>query len=344
MRPWIKQAVLKVKGGLRGLPLRMRYYIARIKDKVTGKTLLEKGTLRTFEIMIHDMEKVDGLYKPSLFWKDIYKHFIRLMYTEGIQNFKVQRYNRCFAGFYPTDPIIYKCLLWSYYNNLKQKDSLNLLNSLEEPEFGGGGDVYLIEDKKITLDLLQSIDEFYRIYSYFDQIKNKNLVVAELGAGYGRLAYIFLKALKNVTYVIVDLPGGLIFSEYYLSNLFPDKKIMSYESSKKYQMFNREIMQEFNIVFLGPWQLQQIASKSIDIFSNIYSFQEMKLEHIQNYFSLIDKKCNGIFYTKQSINIKNQWDGIDANFPYPIKKNWKELYFNKSPLMQHVFEAVYKID
>ena len=43
----------------------------------------------------------------------------------------------------------------------------------------------------MTLDLLQSVSEFYSIHSCMNEIKSKRVVMCELGAGYGRLAYVF---------------------------------------------------------------------------------------------------------------------------------------------------------
>ncbi len=95
---------------------------------------------------------------------------------------------------------------------------------------------------------------------------------------------------------------------------------------------------------MAPWQLPNIVDKSLDVFVNIYSFQEMTMPQIENYFSLIDKKCKGIFYTKQYYDSVNHKDRIKlTRTDYPTKKNWETIFERPSTIHQLVFEALYRI-
>ena len=48
--------------------------------------------------------------------------------------------------------------------------------------------------------------------------------VLEIGAGYGRMAYVVLSLFENCRYAIVDIQPALTISRWYLSQLFePDR-------------------------------------------------------------------------------------------------------------------------
>lgn len=75
--------------------------------------------------------------------------------------------------------------------------------------------------------------------------------ILELGAGYGRTAYFFLKMIPNLKYVFVDIPPALYIAEKYICNQFKDKKIFKF---RKFNSYN-EIKEEFeisDIVFSSP--------------------------------------------------------------------------------------------
>jgi len=320
--------------------LYVSYLLAKIYEMLTGRT---KNTylIKNLRSLTHDMKKANDLYKPSLFWKDLYGQFERVLYTSNIGQFKTQRYNRRFSCPYPNSDIIFQSFIWLYWNNIKQRDTLDLLRTIEEPSLGKG-ETYTINGKKISYDLLQSLDEFYAIYPHLS--KNTNIIICELGAGYGRLGYVFLKAIPSGSYIIVDLPGSLIIAEYYLSKLFPKKDVLRYKDTKKYKSFDRKMLSNYKVVLLAPWQLSLITDKSLDVFINIYSFQEMTMMQIENYFSIIDRKCKGIFYSKQNFVSDNPKDDIRIEMKdYPVKKSWTRIYKRPSTIHQSSFEGLYKV-
>lgn len=229
-----------------------------------------------------------------------------------------------------------------YWQNIKTRDTLHLLEKIEEPALGKA-DTYSVQGKRISHDLLQSLDELYSIYPYI-KTKNKHIITAELGAGYGRLGYVFLHAIPKSTYIIIDLPGSLIIAQYYLKRIFPKEKILTFQQSSKMEKLDRKTLSKYKLVFISPWQLPTIKNKALDIFINIYSFQEMTSEQIKNYFELINVKCAGLFYTKQSYKAENPKDQISIHLEdYPVNKKWKNVYVKNSTIHQLNFEALYRI-
>lgn len=334
---------VKLKRGWQLLSLEAIYFMKRSQQYLTGTTPL--GELDVlYKQMSSDSEKAGQLYRSSVQWERINREFRRHMYNTGIDNFKSGYYNTRFAAPEPQRPQIYSGLLWVYYNQLKKRDSLKLLDRIEEPKYGGEGYCVTIENKRISLDLLQSIDEFYCIYEALNHENKDHYIIAELGAGYGRLSYIFLEAMPNVTYVTFDLPESLLISQNYLTTIFSNQPTLKYEESRKLDTINRSNLMKYKLAFMLPHQLENVVKDTFDVFTNIYSMQEMKPQQIENYFKIIDKTCSGVFSLKQHYKENNRWDKVVIDKEtYPIRSNWKQLFTRTSTLYQHVFESLYRV-
>ena len=82
----------------------------------------------------------------------------------------------------------------------------------------------------------------------------------------------------------------------------------------------------------------------MDLFLNISSLHEMRLDQIQAYFDLIDRLVSGFFYSKQWKVSRNPEDGIVVRMEdYPVPAHWRELYRRESKVQVHFFEALYSI-
>ena len=196
----------------------------------------------------------------------------------------------------------------------------------------------------ISQDLANSILEYYSIREHFDVTANDKVTICELGAGYGRNAYVFLKALPKCKYIIIDIPPALFISQHYLSSVFRDRKIFSFRPFERFS----DVEKEFNdadIVFLLPHQAEMLPEKSVDLFINISSLHEMKIEQINAYFNLIDKLTRGLFYSKQWWVSRNPVDGITVTpKDYPIPQNWTQLYLREAKVQTYFFEAMYSLN
>ena len=110
---------------------------------------------------------------------------------------------------------LYKIHLACLYDKVARIDKLNLLD-IGEPLFGNPYYIYY-RGRMITQDLCRSVHEFY-------SIGGTPKSILEIGAGYGRTAYIFLTTTR-VKYCIVDIEPALSISKEYLTTAFPDADI-----------------------------------------------------------------------------------------------------------------------
>jgi putative sugar O-methyltransferase len=227
-----------------------------------------------------------------------------------------------------------------YWKAIEERDSLGLLGRLEEPEVGRG-DTVTVHGRRVTMDLLQSIDEFYRMKEAMGFDVNDPVVFCEIGAGYGRVPYVVLQAMPNARYFIFDLPESLLLSQYYLTTLFPDAPALLYpESSDR----GAEAWKSARIAFGLPDQIRQLPPRSVDMVLNIYSFMEMSTAQVKGYFDAIEQLDPQGLYIKQhkhEVNLLEQ--SLLTNELYPVRPSWRKVYEETSVLYQDVFEAVYRI-
>lgn len=236
--------------------------------------------------------------------------------------------------------VIFTRMLWKLAQRI---DAKGLLNVIEEPEEGNPFKIFL-HGKLISQDLANSIIEYYSISEHFQAASTGPSTICELGAGYGRNAYVFLKAMPRCKYIIVDIPPALYVSQHYLSTVFKDRKIFKFRCFSRFDDIAREYDQS-DVVFLLPHQAEMLPKKSINLWINISSLHEMNMGLINAYFRLIDTLTKGFFYSKQWIVSHNPSDDIVVKQgDYPVPAHWRELYHRVAKVQTNFFEALYAIE
>jgi putative sugar O-methyltransferase len=317
-------------------------------------------------------------YLPSKFWEALNEKNTNQLESDGMKNFKrtiaqnyftwvVGRRNRQFRylvkntnfSAWPsilsglltydrTSPLgkkqqkeldIFTRMLWRL---AERNDAEGLLERIDEPAEGNPFKIYS-KRKLISQDLANSILEYYSIREGFTVSNSEKVTICELGAGYGRNAYVFLKAFQKCKYIIVDIPPALHVAQHYLTSVFRDKRIFTFRCFDNFSDVEKEF-NESDVAFLLPHQAELLPGKSVDLFINISSLGEMKTDQIHAYFKLIDNLTRGFFYTKQWRVSSNYDDGIIvAAKDYPVPARWQELYHRNAKVQTDFFEAMYAL-
>ncbi len=329
--------------------------------------------------MFDCLSRGNPIYLPSKFWQELNKKNLQQLEAEGLQNIKQTVARNYFTwvighrdeqfsfltrhtnllvwpsilrGLFTYDPTsflsrkqqielkVFTRMLWKFTEHI---DSERLLVHISEPLEGNPFKIDL-DGRLISQDLANSILEYYSIRENFKATTNDKVTICELGAGYGRIAYVFLKALSKCKYIIVDIPPALYISQYYLSSVFKNMKIFFFRPFDRFEAVEREF-NDADIIFLLPHQAEMLPAKIVDLFINISSLHEMKIEQIHAYFKLIDKLTRGFFYSKQWWSSHNPADGITITpKEYPVPQNWKQLYLRAAKVQTYFFEAMYSLN
>ncbi len=163
-----------------------------------------------------------------------------------------------------TNPISFA--LAYYY--LKTTDRLGLFERLAEDEAFGVNNCERIEGRVVTRDLLDSVAELNFLERHLAISQRTGMVVLDIGAGYGRLAYRFLAALPSIArYLCTDaVPLSTFLCEHYLRYRGVDSRA---EVVPLHEVRSR------------------LAQQAVDLALNVHSFSECRLEAIGWWMALL---------------------------------------------------------
>ncbi len=213
------------------------------------------------------------------------------------------------------------------------------MKTLEEPLIGNPPYV-TYDGKRVSQDACNSLLEFIPISQNCPI--NEISTIIEIGAGSGRTAFCFLKLLPNLRYIIVDFPPALYVSQTYLTDVFPDKKVMKFRPFNTFKEIENEYF-ESNIIFLTPDQLNKLPDHSADLFLAIDCIHEMKPEMIIEYFNEAER-LSSYFYFKCWTKTTVPYDGIFySENSYPVHKEWVKLFKEPCVVPSDFFHAFYKL-
>lgn len=233
---------------------------------------------------------------------------------------------------------LYVAMLW---DSVRSRVPSGLLERLEEPTVGNP---LLVQHRGrlITQDLCNSALEYSTIRTGAPLPQNGRVI--EVGAGYGRLAWVFLEEMPDVRYLVVDIPPALAIAEEYLSALFPNRRHFPFRRFTRFESVAHEF-ESANIAFMTPNQLDLLPPLGADLLINVSSFHEMRPDQIGHFFNLIDIHCAGYFYSKQWLRWSNPVDGVEiGESSYPLRAHWRSIFTRRHPIHTGFFEALYDVN
>lgn len=225
----------------------------------------------------------------------------------------------------------YVGLLWQY---AMLEDRLGCLRVCDEPTVGSPLPI-TYKGKLISQDLATSSMELNLIAKYVDM--SKVVRIAEIGAGYGRLADVTAKMFPHVEYHIFDIPPALAISQNYLACTLGESAVSMFDENPHYGSLEGCRVRAFL-----PHQMERFPNGYFDLVINISSLDEMAPAQVENYFSRIDEKCGGWLYLKGHGRSRSPGLrlGVDE---FPYRKRWRELYRGADPLVGSFVERVYSL-
>ena len=109
--------------------------------------------------------------------------------------------------------------------------------------------------------------------------RKSHSIIAELGGGYGGLAYYYVRDNINTTFIDFDLPEVLALASYYLIKAFPDKRIKLFG---EIDLLDADLNQ-YDIILMPSFEITKLKNNSIDVLFNSYSLAEMSQDAIRTY-------------------------------------------------------------
>jgi putative sugar O-methyltransferase len=331
--------------------------------------------------MFDELDGADALYRPSVYWREVGQQNVAMLSEHGLENFKrtvAQNYfnwmigrkalqrmlalwprHRSLQPFFNriTRPefvhttlsrtnlvsarqlFIYKLyvgLLWEY---MRSQAPDGLAERLAEPEYGNPIAVRR-KGRLISQDLANSILEYDFIAAHAGAAPAGERI-AELGAGYGRVAHVFATARPGC-YCIFDIPPTLFVSQSYLSKLFPDARIFPF---RRFSAFT-EIADE-----LAGCQLAFFTSNQMALFPDgwfhgvlsISTLPEMSMAHIRHYLAQFQRLASRWVYLKQWADWFNPLDKVRVTTAdYALGDAWTPVASTTDPVQPEFFQCLWR--
>jgi len=193
-------------------------------------------------------------------------------------------------------------LLWEF---VKRTDKFDILDRLTESELGNPIRIWR-RGRLISSDVAHSVRERNMLLEGLSLSGNENLVVAEIGAGHGRLAEVFANT-TNYRYFIFDITPALFVSQWYIKALFPKEKVFQFRHFDEFAEI-RDELGECRFAFFTANQIEKLPPDSLDLFINMNSLMEMQIDQILNFLRHIDRLSKVAFLSRQRQNWVNRLD------------------------------------
>jgi len=221
---------------------------------------------------------------------------------------------------------MYCGLLWQYASI---NDTLGCLR-IPEPKFGYPMPVRL-KGQLISQDIAMASLDLNRM-AMFMPLRSKKRVL-EIGAGYGRLAYLFRSLFPDVQYSIVDISPALAVSQNYLTAVFGEENVTRFSPTPS-------MPRALN--FLLPHQLELVPDQHFDLAINVSSFDEMPPEVSARYLKTIGRLCRGHVFLNGYARSSHRGSrlGLDELRYDPA---WKLLYSRPHEIFPGWVEKVFEV-
>jgi putative sugar O-methyltransferase len=304
---------------------------------------LVERIFNSFKKMKDDQKQAQSFYTPSSLWQqqldESYSYFADSLESDNLEKFHyfltnfgswkkyhgiesnvlIQKNAKSFfKKRYLLNAIFYrKFKNWKW--SLNQNKSIS---KLSYPMHGNQSGAF-IGDNFVGVGSFSSEIYGSLLAGLVDDIKRP--VVAELGAGYGKLGFFTLRDVNDSCYVDFDLPETLCLAAYFLMKTWPEKKTLLYGEDE----YSEKSHKDYDLIFMPSFKIQNSGTNSIDLFMNMCSLGEMDSEAAKNYVHHITNSTKYFFHMNHSIFPNTYSDGSKGllSFEYPLSNDFFKLLF-----------------
>ncbi|MHB1567561.1 MAG: putative sugar O-methyltransferase [Solirubrobacteraceae bacterium] len=211
-------------------------------------------------------------------------------------------------------------------------DTHGLTSRLVEPEIGNPVRLRS-RGRLVSQDLANSVIEF--MFAHRSGAVGDGARVAELGAGYGRLAYVYAHA-HELTYCVFDIPPALAVAQWYLTETLGSDRIVPYAPHAGFGEIESHLTPG-KVAFFTPDQLELFPDGWFGLTQTISTLPEMPARQSAHYLSLLAAKSARALFLKQWRQWRNDADQVDLREDhYALSDPWY-LYLRRTDPVQPMF-------
>jgi putative sugar O-methyltransferase len=232
---------------------------------------------------------------------------------------------------------IYKFFVGAIWETARKGDRLGLTERLSEPEVGNPIRIRN-RGRLISQDLANSIVEL--TYVARSQVVRTGCRVAELGGGYGRLAYVYAEAVP-LTYCIFDIPPALAVAQWYLTEVLGTERIVPYTPGNDFGAVESKLNPGV-VAFFTPDQLEMFPDGWFDCTQTISTLPEMPRAQSRHYLNLLAAKSHAALFLKQWKQWRNDADEVElGEQDYVLPAPWRLIQRRTDPIQPLFFNRLW---
>lgn len=229
---------------------------------------------------------------------------------------------------------LYVCFVWTIMTGL---DSHRLRFKVVEPEIGNPFRVRC-GGKLLSQDLATSIIECNVLATLTDGVPAPR--IAEIGAGYGRVAHTYASALAG-QYFIFDIPPALGVAQWYLEQTLGRDRVFRFRHFERIEEIHGEVDQVCVALFT-PNQIRKFPDGYFDVTLSISSLPEMRQDQVDLYLAESQRLSRGHIFLKQFKSWQNPSDGTDLTADnYRFNADWRLTLDRTDPVIPYFFNRVW---
>jgi putative sugar O-methyltransferase len=170
---------------------------------------------------------------------------------------------------------------------MTQTDNRFALRNLAGPEIGNPFGV-LVEGTFLRVGAEYAHYCAHRIDSLPGSEK---ATVAEIGGGFGGMAYYLLRDRPGVTYLDFDVPESIALSSYYLLKAFPHLKVLLYGEEE----LTGEAIDQADVVLMPVFELATMPARSVDVTFSSHALSDISSGSMVEYLNNIARMTRESF-------------------------------------------------
>lgn len=162
----------------------------------------------------------------------------------------------------------------------------------------------------------------------------KSATIVEIGGGFGGMLAKMKDLFPDAKCIMFDLPEVNAGQTYYLSQRFPNARILGFKDFV--QRGPAIFAEKADFLILPGWLIQEMPDGSADLVANARSMMEMTPEVIDFYFSQIQRAVpvGGLFACY------NRYMKLTAFKDYPYDDRWRTVVSQTSSIQGQMHELV----
>ena len=233
--------------------------------------------------------------------------------------------------------LCYRFFVGAMWDTARRDDRLRLTRRLSEPEAGNPIRIHH-RGRLISQDLANSIIEL--TFAARSDAVGDGSRVAELGAGYGRLAYVFSQAFA-LTYCIFDVPPALAIAQWYLTSVLGPDRVVPYAPRSDFSELEPRLTRGVVALFT-PDQMELFPDGWFDCTQTISTLPEMPARQSAHYMGLLSAKSARAVFLKQWRRWRNEADGVElSEDQYQLPKPWRLAARRVDPVQPAFFNQLW---